>query len=334
MFGSCKAQSRSDQIRERVRNMVYDGTLKPGQRLPTDVDLAKQFGVSPVTLSRAMTALVDEGVVTRLPGRGTHICNSIARGTVVVTMGVQQLCQRDGSGPFFHRFVEQLMEIFAQHQVRAQFVLGSGATSEEHYASLNPGSAIWREATAVISASMPPGELREAVRLPAATPVLSAFASASAPDELIAMLDYYQLGLIATEHLIDRGHRRIALLGSLNSDAPETLGYLHAMDEARLESTPEHHQPLPRTLDQARDTPRAVARLRRTADRRRHHRRTSPPLDSARHSSSGNWKPPRTWRSSATPAGERRSTSRWTTRHASLTSRTSAASSTSSSNGR
>jgi GntR family transcriptional regulator len=42
-----------------------------GDRVPSECELAKQFGVSRVTLQRALAQLVDDGVIVRLQGKGT-----------------------------------------------------------------------------------------------------------------------------------------------------------------------------------------------------------------------------------------------------------------------
>lgn len=42
-----------------------------GDRVPSECELAKLFGVSRVTLQRALSQLVDDGVIVRLQGKGT-----------------------------------------------------------------------------------------------------------------------------------------------------------------------------------------------------------------------------------------------------------------------
>ena len=42
-----------------------------GDRVPSEIELAAQFGVSRVTLQRALAQLVDDGVVVRVQGKGT-----------------------------------------------------------------------------------------------------------------------------------------------------------------------------------------------------------------------------------------------------------------------
>lgn len=56
-------------MRERIMNGVY----LPGQVLPTEADLMRLFGVSRITVQRAINNLADEGLVVRARGRGTTV---------------------------------------------------------------------------------------------------------------------------------------------------------------------------------------------------------------------------------------------------------------------
>lgn len=49
------------------------GSMRPGERLPSTRELTARYGVSPVTLSRALAALAAEGVLITRPGSGTYV---------------------------------------------------------------------------------------------------------------------------------------------------------------------------------------------------------------------------------------------------------------------
>ncbi|MEI8083038.1 MAG: GntR family transcriptional regulator, partial [Actinomycetes bacterium] len=60
-------------IAERLKRDILRGIVAPGQRLPTRVELERQFDTTPVTLNRAMKRLVSEGFVQARMGSGTHV---------------------------------------------------------------------------------------------------------------------------------------------------------------------------------------------------------------------------------------------------------------------
>jgi len=52
--------------------------MRPGERLPSTRELTARYGVSPVTLSRALAALAAEGVIITRPGSGTYVAEGSA----------------------------------------------------------------------------------------------------------------------------------------------------------------------------------------------------------------------------------------------------------------
>jgi len=50
-------------------------SLQPGDAIPVEADLEKQFGVSRITVRRAVEELVSEGLLLRRQGRGTFVQN-------------------------------------------------------------------------------------------------------------------------------------------------------------------------------------------------------------------------------------------------------------------
>ncbi|WP_197027651.1 GntR family transcriptional regulator [Prevotella sp. 10(H)] len=61
------------QIEEQLRNIIKLPEYKNGKRLPNEVDLARQLGISRNTLRQAINKLVFEGLLTRKKGVGTVV---------------------------------------------------------------------------------------------------------------------------------------------------------------------------------------------------------------------------------------------------------------------
>jgi 8-oxo-dGTP diphosphatase len=60
-------------IAAALRKQIKNNTFGPGDRLPTEESLAKQFGVSRVTTNRALNMLVNEGLVVIRRGIGAFV---------------------------------------------------------------------------------------------------------------------------------------------------------------------------------------------------------------------------------------------------------------------
>ena len=63
-----------DVVRQ-IRNLIDEGTLKPGDRLPSERELAEQLQVSRSSLREAMRTLELQGLVVSRPGAGTFVSN-------------------------------------------------------------------------------------------------------------------------------------------------------------------------------------------------------------------------------------------------------------------
>jgi GntR family transcriptional regulator len=59
------------QVREYVRSLVTGSA--PGSPAPSERELVHRFGVARMTVRQAMDALVVEGLLERIPGRGTFV---------------------------------------------------------------------------------------------------------------------------------------------------------------------------------------------------------------------------------------------------------------------
>lgn len=78
-------QLKHVQVREYVRSLI--DKAEPGSLAPSERELVEHFGVARMTVRQALDALVSEGLLERVPGRGTFV----ARARRSVTTGGRML---------------------------------------------------------------------------------------------------------------------------------------------------------------------------------------------------------------------------------------------------
>lgn len=62
-----------EQVKNFVKAQIHAGALRPGDAVPSEAALQQQFGLSRMTVNRAMTELANEGLLTRIRGSGTVV---------------------------------------------------------------------------------------------------------------------------------------------------------------------------------------------------------------------------------------------------------------------
>jgi GntR family transcriptional repressor for pyruvate dehydrogenase complex len=73
MFKSVKHVRVSDEIINQVKNLISEGKLKPGDRLPPERELIKEFGVSRPSLREALNSLAAMGFLEVQQAKRTFV---------------------------------------------------------------------------------------------------------------------------------------------------------------------------------------------------------------------------------------------------------------------
>lgn len=61
------------QVKDHIARQIQDGTLRAGDRLPSEHELVAQFGISRMTVNRALRELVTQGRIVRVAGVGSFV---------------------------------------------------------------------------------------------------------------------------------------------------------------------------------------------------------------------------------------------------------------------
>ncbi|NMC34165.1 MAG: GntR family transcriptional regulator [Veillonellaceae bacterium] len=61
------------QLANILRRQISEGEFRPGDLIPSEAQLVRRFGISPMTVRRSINLLLDEGVVSTEQGKGTFV---------------------------------------------------------------------------------------------------------------------------------------------------------------------------------------------------------------------------------------------------------------------
>src|SRR5689334_16675045 len=83
------------EIIEKLQDDISSGHYKAGNRLPSEAELVRRFGVSRMTVFRAMRELQSLGIVTRRVGSGTYVSTTANPGSHVFGLLIPELGQTE-----------------------------------------------------------------------------------------------------------------------------------------------------------------------------------------------------------------------------------------------
>jgi DNA-binding LacI/PurR family transcriptional regulator len=226
------------RVAARVRRDIREGVYSPGQRLPAEIDLSRELGVSRGTVRHALRVLLAEGVIHTVAGRGTFVPDhGSRRSTGLIGMILPSVAR--ARNPELISGAEETLR-----QAGYSLVLGIS------------GDDRWLEAEQIdrIVGQGASGLIVYAVDGPLDVPALRRLVDRGFPLVLIdryfpdlpvdaVTMDNISGGFQAVEHLIQRGYRRIGYIGTDNlgtSSIHERMsGYRWALEQHGFEFAPD-----------------------------------------------------------------------------------------------
>lgn len=79
MYKVVRTSRLYEQIVQQIEESVLNGSLKPGDQLPAERDLAQRLGVSRTAVREAVKTLREKGLVEAYSGRGTFITDATSQ---------------------------------------------------------------------------------------------------------------------------------------------------------------------------------------------------------------------------------------------------------------
>lgn len=111
-----------EEVIKQIVEMIKKGEWVPGERIPTESDLAKEFEVSRNCMREALKALSNSGIVISSPRRGTFLSPNALKNVYAM----ENVWQGDNNPSF-----GELMETRIMIEPQMAYVAAERATTEE-----------------------------------------------------------------------------------------------------------------------------------------------------------------------------------------------------------
>jgi DNA-binding transcriptional regulator YhcF (GntR family)/ABC-type sugar transport system substrate-binding protein len=219
-------------VRERILQAITRQNYRPGDALPSEPDLAVHFGVSRMTVNRAISDLVKDGYLMREKGRGTYIRlrrNDSLRGCYVLLKEdpVTALCD-EYYAELYWRLYNQLgrlgLKIYAG-KLRAG--IAREFTPQTAVIAIGPPSSMQAELDAIANGG---------------SPVVVLGSTWDSPNIAFVDSDNVRGGELAARHLASLNHQNVGFLGACPEDTntqDRSAGFLAAVEQCELRCPPE-----------------------------------------------------------------------------------------------
>jgi GntR family histidine utilization transcriptional repressor len=77
------AMALYEQVKDHIARKIQEGIWRAGDRLPSESELVTQFGISRMTVNRALRELVEQGRIVRVAGVGSFVAEVKPQSTLV-----------------------------------------------------------------------------------------------------------------------------------------------------------------------------------------------------------------------------------------------------------
>ena len=113
------------QLMEEIEKNIKSGIYKPGDKIMTESEMAGAYGVSIITVRKAMGALMDRGLVVRRQGKGTFVTKPKFSRNMKKLQSFTEMCEQMGVKPGAKMLENCLVDADSKTAVRLGIEAGS-----------------------------------------------------------------------------------------------------------------------------------------------------------------------------------------------------------------
>lgn len=87
------------QLMEELETSIRNGVYKPGDKIMTEAEMAKEYGVSLITVRKAVGSLMEKRLVVRKQGKGTFVTKPKYSRNMKKLQSFTEMCEQMGVKP-------------------------------------------------------------------------------------------------------------------------------------------------------------------------------------------------------------------------------------------
>ncbi len=229
------------QILNEISAHIASGEWSAGTQIPTEAELESQLQVSRVTIRQALSAAAEEGLVVRLPGKGTFVSGTELSTAVRKPEGFIGYVVPHLSSSFNVQILLGVESILKEKGYHLIFCNSEGDLSKEDQLleSLETNRMCGYIIQPVYSEASDRSLIRQAAK---GDRIVLIDRNIPGIQVDTVMSNHFEGGRQVVQHLIDQGYREIVYLAhdpvQLPSIAERLRGYQAAMTRAKLNLRP------------------------------------------------------------------------------------------------
>jgi DNA-binding LacI/PurR family transcriptional regulator len=227
------------QIYDDLRADIASGKYQDGSRLPTEAEPAKQYFVSRITSKKALTKLAEDGLILRIPGRGSFVKKNCpipaAVPTYITGKPIVALVMGGYDSSFGLEIVQGALE--TADEVGMHLILKDTQNEQKREAAIL--KSLLASGVAGIIVQPAHGELYNEAILNAVYskfPIVMIDRYMAGIDVPFVGVDNTRLGGLAASKLIALGHRNISLIALEDDHASSLKGRMQGFIETYTDS--------------------------------------------------------------------------------------------------
>lgn len=88
-----------EQLKLSIKDDIINKVYKPGEKMPSEIELGEKYGVSRITVRRAVKELVNEGLLVCKQGKGTFVEYTKTHTQIIGLDGFTEITSLEGHNP-------------------------------------------------------------------------------------------------------------------------------------------------------------------------------------------------------------------------------------------